>query len=132
MVGSMPSDEGPYLLAAVICERVLVEQDGVKSAIRIIDRLTRTARGPNPPEEMQPFDYDCFLFIRLKSGPLIRGVRTLRLKVVSPLGERRAAHRMSVLFEGEEDRGIDIVGPYACTSTRLVSIGSNCSSKTVY
>lgn len=103
--------EGPYLLAAFICERVLIEQDGVKSAIRIIDRLTRTVAEPNPPDEMQPFDYNCFLFVRLKSGSSIRGVRALRLRVVKPSGESRAAPSTSVLFEGEEDRGVDIVGP---------------------
>ena len=51
-------EQGPYLSAAFFCEKVLVEQDGVKSAIRIVDRVTRTVVHPNPPPEMEPFDYD--------------------------------------------------------------------------
>lgn len=31
--------DGPFLLAALLCERVLLEPDGVASAIRIVDQL---------------------------------------------------------------------------------------------
>ena len=31
--------DGPFLQSALICEKVLQEQDGVLSAIRIIDRI---------------------------------------------------------------------------------------------
>lgn len=37
---------GPFLSAALLCEKVLVEQDGIKSAIRIIDRVTHAVLGP--------------------------------------------------------------------------------------
>lgn len=64
----MPFEGGPYLSAAFLCEKVLTEADGVKSAIRIFDRTTHTIAGPAPPTEMQPFDYEFMLFIRFKSG----------------------------------------------------------------
>ena len=32
-------DYGPYLIAALICQKVLEEKDGVLSAVRIVDRL---------------------------------------------------------------------------------------------
>ena len=69
----MPDDmqilrRGPYLSAAFLCEKVLEEKDGVKSAIRIIDRVTRTAVGPNPPMEMEPFQYNIVLLLKFKSG----------------------------------------------------------------
>lgn len=103
-----PSRQGPFLSAAVICERVLDEKDGVKSAIRIVDRVTRTAIGPSPPEEMEPFDWEGALFIRLKSG-WARGSYPVTIQLVKPSGESPVPIHQTVLFEGEEDRGVDIV-----------------------
>lgn len=45
----MISRTGPYLQAALLCERVMEEKDGVLSVIRIIDRLIHTALGPAGP-----------------------------------------------------------------------------------
>ena len=104
----MSIHEGPYLVAALLCERVLEEKDGVKSAIRMIDRLIRKATGPNPPTAMEPFDHETVLLIRLKSGN-VRGVYPLKLTFVAPSGESPAPLTISVNFEGEEDRGVDIV-----------------------
>ncbi|MCK4388477.1 MAG: hypothetical protein KAW00_06855 [Dehalococcoidia bacterium] len=104
----MPFEKGPYLLAALLCEKVLEERDGVKSAIRIIDRVTRTAIGPNPPEIMEPFDYDATLLIKLKSG-WARGPLPLQIRLLKPSGESPSPFEQTVYFEGEEDRGIDIV-----------------------
>ena len=108
MVTSQTFQEGPYLLAAIICEKVLVEQDGVKSAIRIIDRVTRQAIGPNPPQEMEPFDYETTLLLKFKSGRA-RGTYPLEIQLIKPSGESPTPARQTILFEGEEDRGIDIV-----------------------
>jgi hypothetical protein len=46
--------DGPHLQSALLCERVLVEQDGVKSAIRNVDRFTRTAVVKGGVEENIP------------------------------------------------------------------------------
>jgi len=102
-------ERGPYLSAALLCEKVLVEQDGVKSAIRIVDRINRTAVGPSPPSEMEPFDYEMVLLLRFKSG-WARGVHTVKVQTAKPSGELMPEVVNSVLFEGEEDRGVDIVG----------------------
>lgn len=104
-----PSQQGPFLSAALICEKVLEEKDGVKSAVRIIDRVTRTVVGPSPPEEMEPFDYEATLLIRLKSG-WARGSYPIRVDLVKPSGESPVPIQHTVYFEGEEDRGVDIVG----------------------
>ena len=45
---------GPYLAAAVLCEKVLQEKDGVLSAIRLVDRFIITASGTQPPGRKQP------------------------------------------------------------------------------
>ena len=109
MTTSETFQQGPYLSAALLCEKVLVEQDGAKSAIRIIDRVTHTVVGPSPPEEMEPFDYNLVLLIKLKSGRA-RGVMPLRVTLAKPSGESPTPMQQNVYFEGEEDRGIDIVG----------------------
>lgn len=108
MATNMPFEQGPYLSAAFLCEKVLEERDGVKSAIRIIDRVTRTAVGPSPPEEMEPFDYEATLLIKLKSG-WARGSYPLEIRLVKPSGETPTPLRQTVYLEGEEDRGVDIM-----------------------
>lgn len=55
-------------MAAFLCDRILIETDGVKSAIRIVDRVTRNLASQNPPEQMAPFDYDLTLLVSLKAG----------------------------------------------------------------
>ena len=99
---------GPYLSAAFLCEKVLIEQDGVKSAIRIIDRVIRTVAGLSPPKQMEPFDYSISMLIKLKAG-WARGSYPLRITLVKPSGESPPAIQQTVHFEGEEDRGVDIV-----------------------
>ncbi|MGH9740926.1 MAG: hypothetical protein ACRD51_01105, partial [Candidatus Acidiferrum sp.] len=46
------AEGGPYLQMACFCEKVLNEKDGVLSIIRVIDRLTVNASGPDSPEQM--------------------------------------------------------------------------------
>ena len=45
---------GPFI-SALLCERVLEEREGVKSAIRIIDQLNRQAGGTPPHATMESF-----------------------------------------------------------------------------
>jgi len=104
----MPIQTGPYLIAALICEKVLEEKDGVKSAIRMIDRITKRVTGPDPPQTMEPFIQNLFLLIRFKSGQA-RGVYPLRIVFVKPSGESPPPLEISINFEGEEDRGADII-----------------------
>ncbi len=99
---------GPFLQTAIICERVLVEQDGVKSAIRIYDRHLRTASGPAPPLEMEPYDMDLTLLLRFKSGSA-RGTLPLEIRLEKPSGESVLVGSQAVMFEGEDDRGTDVV-----------------------
>src|SRR2546426_4711541 len=104
----MPFGRGPFLSAAFLCEKFLVEQEGVKSAIRIFDRTTHTVVGPTPPPQMEPFDSDVVLFLRFKAGQA-RGPVPLRLTLIRPSGESPPPSAQQVYFEGEDDRGVDIV-----------------------
>jgi hypothetical protein len=102
-------DKGPYLSAALLCEKLLIEKDGVTSAIRIIDRVTRTAVGANPPEQMDPFDYYLTLVVTLKAG-WAHGSYPLRIALMSPQKGSRDILKQTVFFEGGEDRGVNVVG----------------------
>jgi len=101
-------DKGPYLSAALLCEKLLIEKDGVTSAIRIIDRVTRTAVGVSPSEQMEPFDYHLTLVVTLKAG-WAHGSHPLRISLVTPGGESREILKQTVFFEGGEDRGVNVV-----------------------
>ncbi len=101
-----PSEQGPYLLAAVLCERVIEEKDGMKSLIRLVDRVINRAVGPNPPEEMPPLLYELSLFVSLRAGDA-RGPHQLGVRVLKPSGETSPRQNLAVHFEGGEDRGVD-------------------------
>ncbi|HSW57403.1 MAG TPA: hypothetical protein VLH15_03295 [Dehalococcoidales bacterium] len=105
MTTEYPKTTGPYFSAALICEKVLTEVDGSKSAIRIIDRLNRQIHGQM---EMQPFEYPLTILIRFKSGSA-RGTMTLQIQVAKPSFESTPPIQIPVLFEGDEDRGVDVV-----------------------
>jgi hypothetical protein len=96
--------DGPHLQSALVCERVLQEQDGVMSAIRIIDRIFFLL-GPDG----QPVDaaHPIIFLISFKSGSA-RGRYTVTVEREKPSGERSGSFQAPVLFEGEE-RGVNLV-----------------------
>ncbi len=71
----------PYLAAALLCERVLIEPDHVTSAIRIVD--TVTLPGEPLPEAGAVLALNLSLLLIFKSGAA-RGERQLRLRLVNP------------------------------------------------
>ena len=101
--------QGPHLAAAVLCERILTEADGVVSAIRIVDRINHVVASPNPPETMEPFDYEMTLFVSFKAGSA-RGPMPLVIRVQKPSGTSSSPFRQTVNFEGDDERGINVVG----------------------
>jgi hypothetical protein len=99
---------GPFLAAAFLCERVLVEQDGVFSFIRVIDRRTQTSVGPDAPEAMPLVKIDWSLVLAWKAGSA-RGRSEVTLQIEGPSGLNAGeTQRLPVLFEGD-DRGVQIV-----------------------
>ena len=99
---------GPYLAAAVFCEKVLQEKDGVASIIRVVDRLIITASGPEPPEKMPPFTLRTTVFLSFKSG-IAKGSATVKFIPTDPDRRRLTPETLlPVFFEGD-DRGADVV-----------------------
>jgi hypothetical protein len=96
--------EGPHLQVAAVCDRVLQEQDGTISAIRIIDRATFVAGDDGRPVEgRQPVVF----LIAFKSGAA-RGRFTVELLREKPSGEQGPVLQAPVFFEGE-DRGVNLI-----------------------
>lgn len=99
--------EGPYIAAALFCERVLREQDGVLSHIRVVDRVTQHARGKGAPGDMTEFVWEASYLVTMKSGKA-RGRHEVRLDLEKPSGESNTVLQTSVRFEGEE-RGVTVL-----------------------
>jgi len=100
----MPDTGGPYVTAAMICERVLTEQDGALSAIRIIDRVFFiTDSDGTPLQPQQPITF----VLMFKSGSA-RGTVNVQLRAEKPSGEQAPVAEANLLMEGE-DRGANLV-----------------------
>ena len=63
-VSAMPITGGPYLQAALLCEKALQETDGVVSVIRIVDRWFVSG----PTEEMLQTAIQATMELMFKSG----------------------------------------------------------------
>jgi hypothetical protein len=92
---------GPYLTAALLCEKVLQEKDGILSAIRIVDRIIATAQGSQPPEQMPPVPVNITALLMLKSGN-IQGSHTIKIQPVAPSGFRSPEVSWPIFLEGED------------------------------
>jgi hypothetical protein len=101
----MLSENGPYLVFAVICERVLREVDGVASLVRIVDKWT--INGPLP--KMVPVALPIWLAVGFKAGKF-RGKSTLAIRPKTPSGQVVPGIEQPVLFEGEDDNGVNVFG----------------------
>ena len=97
---------GPFLCAAIFCEKVLEETDGVNSVVRIIDRFT--FRGNQ--EDMPVSTIEITAFVLLKAGEF-RGPADLSLEPESPSGRKFPKLSIQVNFEGDGDRGVTVKVP---------------------
>jgi hypothetical protein len=111
----MAHEGGPYLTFAALCERALEEKDGVLSLIRVIDRvnvdvqITKEVSSEEPvmlPSQPLPLN----VAIGFKSGTF-RGHLDLNVRVETPSGFRWPEFNLSLLFEGDDDRGINVILP---------------------
>ena len=98
---------GPWLQVAVLCEKVLQEASGTLSAIRIVDRLTATAQGPEAPELMPALLVNLQALIVFRSGEA-KGSYTVTLQPVLPSGLKPQSVSAPVLLEGD-DRGAHLI-----------------------
>src|SRR6266536_3431498 len=109
--GGNPPRPTPYLTAALLCERILVEKDNVKSIIRIVDKITHTVEGPDPPHVMEPFTHTLSMLVAFRRGETVES-RQLGVVIVGPTGNRTDIVGSPVNFEGEPGSGIDVLGQF--------------------
>jgi hypothetical protein len=99
---------GPYLAAAFFCERVIQDNEGVLTVVRIVDRVTSTATGVGTPDVMPPVSTSLTLVVMLKSGHA-RGRHDIEVRSEGPSGLRLPLQKgMSVQLDGEE-RGANLI-----------------------
>ena len=103
----MALETGPHVKTAAICESVIEGKDGVLSLIRIIDRLTITAAGPEAPSDMPPISRTLTLVVMLISGRA-RGTHNVEVRVEKPDATTASLWNGTVFLEGE-DRGANLV-----------------------
>lgn len=95
---------GPYVQAALVCERALQEASGLVSAIRVIDRVFFvTGEDGQPVQRVHPIT----IVIMLKAASA-RGSYTLHVTRETPSTERTPILQAPVLFEGD-DRGVQLI-----------------------
>ena len=98
--------KSPYLNAAFFCEKALLEQDGVGSAIRIFDKLlVRKLSGNDEGADVVPIT----LMIILKSGDY-RGKASITVIPYRPSGTERPALKLDVVFPDQPNSGANVVG----------------------
>lgn len=101
----MATFDGPFLQTAVICERLLVEQDGVLSPIRLIDRVIFLTDEDDKP--LQP-SHHLVLLVTFRAGAA-RGSFNVEIRREKPSTEVDTILSAPVYFEGDGDRGANLV-----------------------
>lgn len=112
MADEIETLDGPYVQAALFCEKVLEERDGVLSAIRVVDRLFINVSGIGAPDKLsdlppQMTTLNIVGLVALKSG-FARGSHTVVVRGRTPSQQPIPAVSFPVLLEGE-DRGANVV-----------------------
>jgi len=82
----MPDDDIPLVYVAAFCERVLQEQDGTISLIRIIDRVTAALPEGVLPGQVNSLQVNVNAMLGFKSGPVM-GTHDVGLRIRNPQGE---------------------------------------------
>jgi hypothetical protein len=107
-VGSESSFSGPYIAAAFLCEKVLLEQGNVPTFVRVVDRFTIPKfSGPIPPGIQLPQQsVQVTLVVILKAGDLGAGNHRMAIRLQKPdhtYGPDNPP--LSVFFQGSDDNG---------------------------
>ena len=103
-----PRRGGPFLTAALFCERVIEDKEGVLTVIRIVDRIITVASGSGTPDTMPPTAVPLTMLLAFKSGDA-QGRHDIQITVEEPSGLRKTlAQNLSMFLEGA-DRGANMI-----------------------
>lgn len=98
--------DGPYIQNACICTDVRIEADGLRSLIRIVDRLLVKTFGPVKPAVLPPFKAHYHLIVMLFAGER-RGKYGLRVTLEAPDERMVVLKADPVEFREGQTVGID-------------------------
>jgi hypothetical protein len=98
---------GPHLLAALLCERLLEEKDGINSIIRIIDQLIIQAAGHDVPSQLPKRAYEIWFFLLLKTGEQ-PGACPIEIKIIKPDLSSPSSFKQTVHLESPGYRGLAV------------------------
>jgi hypothetical protein len=104
----MTDSTGPHLQAAVLCEKVLQSKEGVLSLINIVDQITQTASGAEPPKEMPPFILKDISLVVMMKADKARGRYAIKVRPQDPSGRDLAPFEAPVQLEGGNS-GINVI-----------------------
>jgi hypothetical protein len=98
----------PHISAALLCERILTEKDGVQTLVRIVDTLTgRYSATEVPPGSKARVKFQVWLVVTLKSGEA-KGKYTLRVRMNDPSGKQvELSEEMPIVLDGGE-HGVNV------------------------
>ena len=104
---------GPYVQAALLCERVVQESGGRVTIVRLIDRVVAPAAVHLA--QIPPTIVSCHAVIILKTGSR-PGNYKLRLLLKSPSKRPLREFSLDISLPDEEDQGINVVMPIQFTA----------------
>ncbi|TAK64999.1 MAG: hypothetical protein EPO22_05350 [Dehalococcoidia bacterium] len=98
---------GPWVQAALFCERVLIEHDNVPSMIRVIDQIRHPIVASGPGVVAPTLPYQLNGFIALKPGAA-KGRFDYAIVMETPAGLKRQVANGSFTFAGGPHNGVNI------------------------
>ena len=113
-VSNAEESKGPFIKAAVFCERVLEEKDNVLSAIRIFDRSSAEievegiADDEGIPEEIPHPLIQGALLVALVAGEAARN-QVVNVRLVKPSGSTSPLAEFPIEFNADEDAAAQLI-----------------------
>jgi hypothetical protein len=87
---------GPYVAAALFCNSILEDSDGIVSALRIVDEI-RVVINPNAPPDVpskaDPIEIPLFALIIIRRGDAPAGMHQLALAMETPDGKTEEVYK---------------------------------------
>src|SRR2546427_11635566 len=107
---------GPYVQAALLCERVVQESGGRVTIVRLIDRVIAPTVATVGPAQIPPTIVSCHAVVILKTGSR-PGNYKLRLLLTSPSKRPIREFSLNISLPDEEDQGVNGVMPIQFPAT---------------
>src|SRR5690348_2104133 len=96
---------GPHVAVATLCDRVLHEQDGALSLIRIVDRFTISGA----TEQMPPAQVQTTLVIVFRTGALAVGAYMIKIRLIHPNAAASLVTEHRAFFDGREEASVNLI-----------------------